>query len=228
MTDCHMAEWISGIGSLLAVIVALGGYWLVERHRAHDEQSRRQAAAYQIAFKLSALASESNVTHEHLNPPGRSSEDWLAENDPMVICATLPINISSAESISRDLSEAEQNLLMSLGEEDFLMDFSEAFARNRSIEAGLLEFNRRREEITKMLPPPTSFAGQVGTLTLTQTQKSQVMPHVVATSSLVQSMRALSKQNVEQLDSLSERLTPMFKRHFPKLHVHKLEKSPEA
>lgn len=218
-----MAEWVSGIGSLLAVIVALGGYWIVERHRKDDAKQQRQNAAYQIAFKLSALASDAKVTHKHINPEGKTPEEWLQITDPMEICGTLPVNIGSSEPICRDLSENEQNLLMSLKEEDFLMDFSEAFARNQSIEAGLREYASRREAIMSMLPPPTQFQGQVGSLFLSPQQVAEVKPHLIACATLVQSMRELSKQNVEQLSKLCDNFQPMMRKHFPKLHIHKIE-----
>lgn len=218
-----MAEWISGIGSLLAVIVALGGYWIVERHRKDDTKQQRQNAAYQIAFKLSALASDARVTHKQINPEGKTPDEWLLVTDPMEICGTLPVNIGSSEAICRDLSDSEQNLLMSLREEDFLMDFSEAFARNQSIEAGMREYAARREAIMAMLPPPTQYQGQVGSLFLNPQQVAQVQPHLIACATLVQSMRGLSKQNVEQLSGLCDKFQPMMSKHFPKLHIHKIE-----
>ena len=224
----ELADWVSGIGSLLAVVVALGGYWLVERHRQFDEKKRRQDAAYQIAFKLSALASDAHVTHRLLNPPEKTTEDWLSEQDPMEICGKLHISIGATEPVCRDLNEAEQNLLMSLKEEDFLMDFSEAFARNQSIEAGLKEYTRRRDAITATLPAPAQFRGQIGSFDLTQEEVQQIYPALVACSSLVQSMRVLSKTNIEQLSSLSEKYRPMMSGHFPKLHVHTIQLNAET
>lgn len=219
----ELADWVSGIGSLLAVIVALCGYWLVERHRKIDDRKRRQDAAYQVAFKLSALASDAQVTHKLLNPPGKTVEEWLAEENPLEICGKLPISIGGTDPICRDLSEAQQNVLMSLKEEDFLMDFSEAFARNQSIDAGLKEYARRRDAMAAMLPSSSQFQGQIGSFDLTEEQMQKIYPALIACSSLVQSMRKLSKMNVEQLTSLSEKYRPMMSKHFPKLHIHTIE-----
>ena len=56
------ADWVSGIGSLLAVIAALFGYFLVEKKHSKDDRNKLQGHIYQIGFKLSTLASEVRTT----------------------------------------------------------------------------------------------------------------------------------------------------------------------
>jgi len=214
-----MAEWVSGIGSLLAVIVALGGYWLSDRQRKREEEQRREDAAYQIGYKLSGLASEAQVIHQDLNPHGKTDEELASETDPMQICGTLQPKVGHNDTMAKDLSETEQNLLMRLKEEDFLMDFSEAFARNQSIRAGLLEYKMRREAITPLLPTPVIVNGEVVSFDLTKDQYLALQPHVIPAASLVKSMRELSKVNTEMLAGLCRKFHPMMKKHYPKLHI---------
>lgn len=218
-----MAEWVAGIGSLLAAIVALAGYWLAERQRAREEAQRRQDAAYQIGYKLASLASEARNIKGDLNPQGKTDEELAAETDAMEICGNLQPKIGFNDTMAKDLSESEQNLLMCLKEESFLMTFSEAIARNQSIRAGLIEYKVKREAIMAMLPPPKIINGAVASHFLSQEELMKIHPHLIATGTLVQSLRALSHINVEQLAYLCREFCPMMKKHYPKLNVHKIE-----
>jgi hypothetical protein len=217
-----MADWVSGIGSMLAVIVALAGYWLADGQRKKEANERRQNAAYQIGFKLSALASEARVILGDLNPLGKSDEELAAETNPMDVCGALQPKVGYHETSARDLSESEQNLLMSLREEDFLMDYSEAFARNQSIRAGILEYKIKREAISAKLPTPVATRGEIASFDLTKEDLLRIGPDLIAAASLVRSLRALSRINMDQLDDLGRRFTPMMTKHFPKLHIHRI------
>lgn len=217
-----LADWVSGIGSLLAVVVALGGYWLIDWRRKNDDRQRRQDAAYQIGFKLSSLASDAYVVHKALNPHGKSEEELNAETF-METCGYLGEQVGFEHPLVRDLSESEQNLLMRLKEENFLMDYSEAWVRNQSIRAGMLEYKVRREALTGMLPPPVIVNGQIASVDLTQDELMRIQPHLIAAGTLVQSMRALSNINIEMLGRLGCGFHPMMKKHFPTLHIHKVE-----
>ncbi|TMJ19543.1 MAG: hypothetical protein E6G92_07140 [Alphaproteobacteria bacterium] len=216
------ADWVSGTGSLLAVIVALGGYWLIERHRKRDETQRHQDAAYQIGYKLASLSSEAHNLVIELNPHGKSDDDLAAESD-MDICGGFSAQAGSSESLIRDLNDAEQNLLMRLKEEDFLMTFSEAVALGLSLRAGLAEYKAKREALMAMLPPPVDVSGEMAGHDLTQQQILSLQPQMIQAASLVRSLRALATINVKRLRKLGVDFRPMMLRHFPKLHIHEIQ-----
>jgi hypothetical protein len=215
------ADWFSGTMSALAVSVALAGYWFASSQNRRAEKQTRQNAAYQIGFKLSALASETRGVTGDLNPQ-KMSEGELALQNPMETCGTLAPKVGFNDTMARDLNETEQNLLMLLKEENFLMDFSEIFARNNSIRAGLLEYKVRHEAIAAMLPTPVQVAGEVISLDLTQEQLLKIQPNLIAAASLVNSVRFLAKINVEMLTNLTDKFHPMMTKHFPDLHIHKI------
>lgn len=221
-----MAEWVSGVGSLLAVIVALAGYWLVERQRYLDETQRRQDAAYQIGFKLSVLSSEAAIMHEALNPLRKSDMELAEETVPMQICSYLQPKIGFDDALARNLSETEQNLLMRLKEEDFLMDFFEAYARNQSVRSGILEYNMRRDALTTSLPCPTGVEGEEISFELSSQELMTLQPRLIAAATLAQSVRALSRINTLQLARLGQKFRPMMQKHYPDLHIHALERVP--
>ena len=216
------ADWISGIGSLLAVIAALFGYFLVEKKHRKDDREKLQGHIYQIGFKLSTLASEVRTTLQDLNTRKLPLEELLAETDPFAICGSQATVIGYDSSMVRDLSDAEQNVLMLIREEEFLMAFSELVAQNAAVRRSFVEYSRRRDEIMERLPPPEKTSGQVGSFGLTEAQRLAIFPYVTPTAMLIVQARRRAKENVDAVIKLCDEFMPMMKRHFPKMHVHKI------
>ena len=223
-----LADWVSGIGTMLAVFVALGGYWFSEWQRRRDEKQRQQDAVYQIGFKLSSLASEAHNTLIDLNPREKPLDDLMAETDPMEICGMQEASVGYDAGMVKDLAENEQNLLMRIKEEGFLMDFSEAVTRNNTIRAGLQEYKIKREAIMSMLPVATVINGQIASHDIPQEDMMRIYPTLIQAASLIQKVRTMARINVNKMRELGTRYQPMMSGHFPKLHIHKIEFEAEA
>lgn len=234
METGSLAEWVSGIGSMLAVIVALAGYWvsraqrkddqrIAEELRTAEEVRTRQGIVHQISLKLSALTSEARTTHAGLIPPGRTEAELATMLDPRQLIGDFNPNVGMDLTMARDLSVGEQNLLMLVKENDFLMDYTEALARHESIRAGILEYKSKREGVMGMLPPPKIIDGQMASHFLSDAEWLALAPYVIPLSSLLVSVRALSKQNIELLARLCTSYKPMMEKHFPQLNIHSIE-----
>lgn len=223
MDSGSIADWVSGVGSLLAVVAALVGYWIVHRQYVRDQRDKEQGAAYQICFKLTTLIGEASGSHDTLFQPFKTEAEWLALSDPIEICATQQAMVGFDETAARDLSESEQNLLLKLKEENFLMDYSEGLARHHSIRSGLIEFKNRHESIVAMLPPPVGVDGSALDLVLSSEQKLGLLPHVIPASTLIMSLREMSIRNIAMLKTLASKFQPTMQRHFPNLHIPQIE-----
>ena len=234
MDTGSLADWVSGIGSMLAVIVALAGYWVSNAHRKKDQKIAeelrtdedakiQQGIVHQISLKLSALASEANTNHAELIPPGRTEAELATMSDPRQLTGEFNPNVGMDLTMVRDLAVDEQNLLMLVKENDFLMDFTEALARHESIRAGILEYKAKREGVMAMLPPPQIVNGQMASHFLSDAEWLALAPYVIPLSSLLVSIRALSKQNIELLVRLCRSYKPMMTKHFPQLNIHSIE-----
>lgn len=234
METGSLADWVSGIGSMFAVIVALAGYWISRTQRQSDQRiagelrtakelSTRQGIVHQISLKLTALTSEANTTHTGLIPPGRTVSELTTILDPKQLVGEFNPNAGLNLTMARDLSVDEQNLLMLVKENDFLMDYTEALARHEAIRAGLIEYKSKRAAVMGMLPPPKNIDGQITSHMLSDTEWLALAPYVIPLSSLLISMRALSKQNVELLARLCTSYKPMMTKHFPELNIHSIE-----
>lgn len=223
MEGGSLADWVSGIGSMLAVFVALFGYFLVEWQRRKDAREKIQGQIYQIGFKLSTFASEARTTMRDLNSKGLPLDKLLAQEDPQIIIGTQAPVLGYDRTMVRDLSDEEQNLLMLMREEEFLMNFSECVARNESVRSSFVDYGRRREEILERLPKVAAFKGQAGSYDISREEFTALMPYMVPASFLVRQARYLAHLNVEMITKLCDDFMPMMKRHYPKLHVHKIE-----
>lgn len=215
-----IADWVSGAGSLLAVIAALYGYFLIEKQRRSDAKDITQGHIYQIGFKLSTVASEVHTALSDLNSQKLPIEELLAEKEPLWIVGGQGPASGYERSMVRDLTDEQQNLLMLVREEEFLMEFSEIVARHEAVRLGFVEYSKRRDMILAMLPDPEKWNGQIGTFGLTTTQVNAIMPHLYPTAMLMVQARQLAKINVDAVMKLCDRFKPMMDGHFPDMHVH--------
>jgi hypothetical protein len=103
------------------------------------------------------------------------------------------------------------------------MDFSETFARNETIRQGILEYKAKHEAITIKLPPPTSIDRNIGSLSIDNETKTALFSYIVPAATLMQSLRKMSLENVKMLRRLCQTFHPMMHKHYPKLHLHKID-----
>lgn len=232
-----VADWISSIFTAGAVGVSLGTTWLTSRQRRQDmenaaqlradeERSRQQGIVHQLSFKLATLASECLNTHRDLNPHQKSPEDLAKETDPFEIVGTFSPKVGYDDTIVRGLATDEENLLMLLKQDDYLMDFSECLARHESIRRGLLEYKSRRDVVLTLMPPPQIVNGQIISFFPAKHQMFELAPHFIPLGTLVVSSRQLSSVNVEMLARLCKEFKPMMTKHFPGLNIHSISMEP--
>jgi hypothetical protein len=224
----NVADWVSGLGSFAAALVAVGGYRWSERQRQNSEREREQAAAYQICSKLSDLASDAHTTLGSLCARENAAQFWLTVSDPIeIVSAQAPI-IDTPSTNSHSLIDVEQNLLLSMKEEDFLMDYSEAVKRNEVIKRALQDYASRYQFVFSMLPKPRAIEGEAIILDSDAAELKAVYPYALQAASVVQQARRLSIQNTEVLDRLATNFHPMMTKHFPNLHIPRLEMTPKS
>lgn len=223
----NVADWVSGIGSFAAALVAVGGFSWSERQRRNSEKDKKQAALYQICNKLSGLASDAHTTLENLCPREKPVEHWLSVSDPIDIVAAQTPVIDAPSTNSHSLIDIEQNLLLAIREEEFLMDYSEAVKRNEVIKRALEDYSSRYQFVFSMLPEPKAVEAKAIILDPEAEEMRAVYPYAIQAASIVQKARQLSVQNIKVLDRLATEFHPMMTRHFSELHIPRLEMGSE-
>lgn len=222
-----VADWFASIATFLATGVALFSYRWADNQRKRDEKHQRQSSAYQIGYKLATLMCDAISAHKALIPAGTTLEELKKIDDPFELVGSQQPAVGFGSVMARDLTDTEQNLLMSLREENFLMDMTETFARNETIREGMGEYKIRHQAITAMLPIPVATSGQVASVGLTERQIKALWPLVMPASTLLISMRGLSEQNLVMLRRMGQGFHAMMQKHYPDLHIHKIQEVTE-
>ena len=209
------ADWISGIGSWLAVVVALGSYWWADRQRRIEQFEAKMASANQIGVKLHDLLGRSKTIYNHLFAPyeGPKLSSFTQEEE---IWRQIKALVGLSEQITSDLTPEEHKLLLEINEIDFMTRFSLAWQRHQSVVLSMREFYIKRDVVQALMPAPTEMDGDVGRHWLTVEETMRFRPHSVALEMMIRTTRDIAKENYTDLQALAKRFHPTMKRHFPK------------
>lgn len=66
MESGSLADWVSGLGSLTAVAIALWGYWIVARQRGTDRRQAERAIAYEVIAVIHELSNNILTIQKHV------------------------------------------------------------------------------------------------------------------------------------------------------------------
>lgn len=204
------SNWIASIGTMLAVFVALGGYWFSEWQRDKDRKAANLEHALQIGFKLTVLHSDAKHIHNHLFQ--NATMDELRESS--LLWRRLQPELSMEVLTGPQLNAAEQNLLISLLEAELLMRMTESSSRNLVIRKAMAEYRLKREALQEKIPTPIEFHGNVGVFELTGSDNLKLSPYTSVLESLVLQMRRLAILNINETKNLAKLYEKMMKKHF--------------
>ncbi len=208
------ADWVSGIGSWLAVVVALGSYWWTERQRRIEQFERKIASANQVGVKLHDLLGRSQTIYNHLFAPysGPKLHNPMGEES---IWGQTRALVGLSEQITPDLTPEEHKLLIEIEETDFMTRFSLAWQRHQSIVLSMKEFYIKRDAVYALMPAPTKIEGYVGQHEMTREEIMRFMPYSVALELMIRTTRDMANENYTDLQALAKRFHPTMKKHFP-------------
>lgn len=205
------AEWIASIGTMLAVFVALGGYWISEWQRRKDSKAAQLEHALQIGFKLSLLHADAKHVHDHLFKNATLDE----QRERSLLWRRLQPELGMEALTGPQLNAAEQNLLISLLEAELLMQLTESASRNLIIRRAMAEYRIKREAIQEKTPAPIEYGDNVGVFELSGSDILRLSPWTSVLEGLVIDMRGLAITNLNASRNQVELYKTMMRKHFP-------------
>lgn len=208
------ADWVSGIGSWLAVVVALGSYWWTERQRSIKQFEGKIASANQIGIKLHDLLGRSQTIYKHLFAPYDGPKLRSPTGEESIWGQTRAL-VGLSEQITPDLTPEEHTLLIEINETDFMTRLSLAWQSHQSIVLSMKEFYIKRDAVYALMPAPTKMEGYVGQHEMTREEVMRFMPYSVALELLIRTTRDMAEENFTDLQALAKRFHPTMKQHFP-------------
>ncbi|USQ99538.1 hypothetical protein [Sphingomonas aerolata] len=233
-----LADWVSGLGSLAAVAVALNGFRIVEGHRASDranlEAARAEAAtaadkavAYELAAAIGNMSNNLIVLRNHVRNESRTVEVALGG----VVRAryqTLTPLVGLSEEGNISLPTGTTELLIKADAAPFWNDVMLLSNSNRAITSIMKQYNMLHEAYILTLPPPTSFVGAMGHITGEPDELRKVEAHMVRLHSVVISLADQIVRTDELQRSVAEQMGPIMTRYFKGRFLHFREEEPNT
>lgn len=218
-----VADWFSGSASAAAVIVAVGGYGVLEWQRRRDRRDAERVAGRQIGIKLARVLNGTSDIHRHLRAPyngpkieGVGSEELWRTIQPL-------IGLPDEPGLMLDATET--NLLIKIGSTDFMMEQMLATSRYQSLVSSMREYQARYDALYQMTPPPKAMDGLFATHALNEQEYLRLLPYSRALDALIRSLCSMADENVEKCKVLAKQFHPLMKDYFkePFLSVGMIE-----
>ena len=115
-----LADWFAGFMSALAVIVALGGYWLGASSARRDRRARLRESAHRLLIKLITMANGLYTLSRYIENDAK--KEALAGPDGVELWRMVQPLMGFADSDEVQIDASEATLLIELKEIDVLMD----------------------------------------------------------------------------------------------------------
>ncbi|MGI4877653.1 MAG: hypothetical protein ACRYG4_09230 [Janthinobacterium lividum] len=206
------AEWCSGLMSSLAVVVALGGYWLSGAQRNWDLKARERQAAKRVSVKLFSVLNKTHDLSRHFEAPyvGLPVEGL----DSQQRWRTIQPIIGLMDDPGLQLDGEEQNMLIDAGAHEFLMQLMLAVTRYQSTVISMREYTARYDILHQMMPAVVEYKQGRASYHLSAEQVLSILPYSNALESIVINMMSLIRENVVTCDKLLLLYNPIMKKYF--------------
>lgn len=230
-----LADWVSGLGSLAAVAVALNGFRIVERHRASDrsnfEATRAAEAiaadktvAYELAAAISNMSNNLIALRNHVRSESRTVEITLSGTIRARYQTLTPL-VGLSEEGNISLPPGTTELLIKANATPFWNDVMLLANSNRAITSIMKQYNMLHEAYILTLPPPTQFTGETGHITGSLEELRKVEGHMVRLHSVVLALANQIVRTDELQKRVADQMGPIMKDYFkaPFLHFREEE-----
>lgn len=204
-----LADWVSGLGSLAAVAIALCGYWVVARQREADRRDRERAVAYELVAVLMELSNNVLTIRKHIRQ---------ARNDMAIPSANLHfriinplIGLSSEGEVRLPPGSAE--LLIKASAADLWNQAVLLANHNRALVSILKEYRGLWAETMARLPPP-DFTSSPGKFRTKTSEFETVKPELIKLDAIVASLESQSDEAAALAQSVADAIGPILKSYF--------------
>lgn len=215
-----LADWFSGAASALAVLAAVAGYFIAENQRKADQRSRDETAARLLSTKIVRLTSLTADIHRHLNAPedGPQTKGYGAGQKWRRIRGLNGLR----EEAGLALDSAQEDLLMRLQENQFLLDLLIANTRYRALTATMQDYTRRRDALQELHPAPVSMDGVHAVLHLDQADLARLAPYAAALENMLEALMASADEYREFNKGLVSSYNAFIQKNFAESGLPKL------
>lgn len=206
------ADWFAGSMSALAVAVALAAYPISNWQRRKDDRQRDAATGRGIGWKTLTLLNQTADIDRHIKASLAVRETLYPPN--MKFPLVRPLGVP--ERRPPELNQSETDLLLKSQSSDLLMNLELCFGRYSSIVFAMNDYRIRHEALFELLPQPIATEGMRFTHKLSPEDAAKIKPYTLMLESLLDSMIALLRENMEKLQMCVSQYNSDMTRYFGK------------
>jgi hypothetical protein len=148
-----LADWVSGLGSLAAVIVALGGFWVVARQRAADQRDLERGVAYELVAALMDIANNILALDKHIRTERNDIEVGMGGETPARFRVLNPLMGLSTEG-EIPIPPGTTRLLIKAGATELWNDVLLLANHNRALTSIMKEYKDLWATTMSRMPHP--------------------------------------------------------------------------
>jgi hypothetical protein len=212
-----LADWVSGLGSLAAVGIALWGYWLVSRQRLEDRRQTERGTAYETIAVIQELSNNILTIQKHVTQ---------ARNDITVPAKKLHFRIInpliglSSEGDAR-LPAGSAELLVKANAADLWNTAVLVADHNRALVSILKEYRSLWAETMARIPPLVEVPGSGLHVRADTGSFEALKPELLKLDAIVTALEVQTAEAASLAHAVARDIGPVLKAYFkePMLHL---------
>ena len=214
-----LADWVSGLGSLAAVIVALYSFRVVANQRTADKRDAEKGVAYELVATVLDMGNHIRAIEKHLN---EQRNDMVVKIGDKVVARFRGLNpligLSSEGELQLPVGSTE--LLFKAEAIELWNDARLLANRNRSLTSLLKEYQQIWQEVIDKMPTPEGFTGTVGHIAADPAVFAAIRSDLVRVDSVIVALDAQVKDTGKLLTSVAGQIGPAMKKYFNEPFLH--------
>ncbi len=214
-----LADWVSGLGSLAAVIVALYGFRVVADQRAADRRDAEKGVAYELVATVLDMGNHIRAIEKHLN---EQRNDMVVKVGDNVVARFRGLNplIGLSNEGDMQLPGGTTELLFKAGAIELWNDVRLLANRNRSLTNLLKEYQRIWQGVIDKMPAPEGFTGTVGHIAADPAAFAAVRGDLIRVDSVIVALDDQVKDTGKLLTRVAGQIGPVMRKYFNEPFIH--------
>lgn len=214
-----LADWVAGIGSLIAVIVAMLGYWVVARHRNADRRDAERAVAFELVAVLMEIANHILSIEKHFKT---QRNDMTVSADGKHVVSFKIINPLIGLSSEGEIRppEGTTQLLIRANAIELWNDVLLLANHNRALTSIMKEYRHLWDQTMAKMPTPADFTGPVGHIEAEGPAFAAIRPDLIKLDSIVEGLEPQISEAVALTKKVAGEIGPALQEYFGESFLH--------
>lgn len=203
------ADWVAGLATLAAVVVALRGYKFAEWQRQQALREERRKHVHLLGTKLAEMSNDAWAIALHF-------KECLDRNpkSKTVLPRVFPL-IGDSPPDRFLLSLDETAILIESNNAEFMTTYSEAVRAQIIIHRTMEEYRHRYDALRAVMPTPVDVVGIAHTYDMTNEQIRAILPSANLLNDLLAGVADIIRTQTSRCAVLCSQYHGIFKASFP-------------